>query len=967
MAEVHLLGPVRLWVDGRAVDLGPAKQRTVLAALLVDGDQPVPTDTLMDRVWGDEPPASARSTLYSYVAGLRRVLREAVDSGDRPIRLEHGPGGYRLTVASHQVDLYRFRRLVRVARDGTHDDERRAAMLDEASSLWRGPALADLPGEWASRTREVLAHQRLDATLLWVRVQLRLDRPDRVIGPLREFIGEHPLVEPLTALLMEALLREGRSAEALACFGTTRRRLVDELGVEPGPELRQLHKAILGHDGDGQGEGSERAGRRHQGRRQTGVTPPDGEPTQAFVVPAQLPLDIHGFVGRADELARLDSFLADHTGQPTAVVVCTLNGGAGVGKTVLAVHWAHRVAAQFPGGQLFVDLRGFDPAGQAMTTAEAVRLLLDSLGVPPQRVPVSEQAQIGLYRSLLAGRRVLVVLDNAATAEQVRPLLPGSPGCLAVATSRNQLSGLGTEAAHPLTLDVLNPAEGRDLLAGRLGSARVAAEPGPVKEIIDLCAGLPLALAVVAARAAAQPRLRLSSFAAELNEGLDAFADTDPSADVRTVFSWSYRALSGAAARLFRLLGLHPGPDIDTAAAASLAGVSPSRVRQCITELVRAHLLTEPSAGRFAFHDLLRAYAAELVHTHDPEHRRRAALHRVFDHYVHGACAAARVMTPHRDPIDLAPPRPGVVLSQDLGDHAQALAWLTAQHLVLLASLRQAAQTGFHSHTWQLAWALATLMDYRGHWRELTEIHNLGLAAAVRLADRPGQAYAHRMLGRALTRLGDLGAARAQYENALGVSADTGDHLGQAHAHLGLGWVHEQRHELRTALGHVRHAGELYAGAGHLAGQASALNQAGWYHAQLGEYEEALVDCESALALQVKAGHRYGQASSWDSLGFANHQLGRYPQAARCYQRALQLHRDNGDRYREAATLVRSADCHHAAGDADAARRELTAAHAILKGLDHPDADGVRSKLAGLGAQPPGQGPRPSTAATWSS
>jgi DNA-binding SARP family transcriptional activator/tetratricopeptide (TPR) repeat protein len=928
VSDLRLLGPVQLRVAGRVVDLGPAKQRTVLAALLVDADEnggrAIPTETLIDRVWGDDPPKAVRSALYSYVARLRRVSRD----GDPPWRLEHGPGGYRVALTDDEVDLHRFRRLVGLARDGDHDDEQRAALLAEARGLWHGAALADLPGEWAARTREVLERQRLDADVLWARIQLRLGRTGETIGPLREALEAHPLVEPLAAMLMEALLREGRAAEAVDCYSATRRRLADELGVEPGPELRRLHMAILR---------------------------PDTERHRPLAVPVQLPLDAYGFTGRDAEIARLDGLLAGAADQPHAVVVFVVCGGGGVGKTALAVHWAHRVAERFPDGQLFVNLHGFEPAGSAspgaMPAASAVRVLLDALGVPADRVPASEDAQVGLYRSLLAGRRVLVVLDNAATAEQVRPLLPGSPGCLAVVTSRDRLSGLGTaEAAHLITLDVLGTAEARDLLAARLGAARVAAEPAAVDEIVERCARLPLALAVVAARASAQPHLSLASLAADLAEDrLEAFSDTDPTADLRAVFSSSYRTLSVPAARLFRLLAVHPGPDIDAETAASLAGVPPVRVRRHLAELARAHLVTEPRAGWFAFHDLLRAYAAELAHTQDGGRVRRAALHRVLDHYLHAAHAVVRIVAPDREPIDLAPPRPGVVLDPvAAGGAAPALAWVAARRAALLATLRLAERTGFHTHTWQLAWALGVALDRGGHWRELAEAHELALAAACRMSDAPGQAYAHRLIGRARTRLGELSTARVHFERALALCADTGDRVGQAHTHLSLAWLDEQRNRWCAALLHARQAESLYAAAGHLAGRGSALNQAGWYHAQLGGYEEAIVACERALALQLAAGHRFGQAGTWDSLGFAKHRLGRHREAAECYGRALALHREIGDRYREATTLARSGDCHEAAGDPDAAGREWTVALAILDDIDHPDAAALRAKLTHL-------------------
>jgi DNA-binding SARP family transcriptional activator/tetratricopeptide (TPR) repeat protein len=946
VTELRLLGPVQLRVAGRSVELGPAKQRTVLAALLVDGDEPTPTETLIDRVWGEAPPTAVRSALYSYVARLRQVLRHAVDGGEPPWRLEYGAGGYRIALPVDQVDLHRFRRLVALARDGGHGDERRAALLTEARGLWHGQALADLPGEWAARTRESLDQQRLDADMLWARIQLRLGRAGETIGLLREAVGAHPLVEPLAAMLMEALLREARSAEALECYSIARRRLVDELGVEPGPELRRLYMDILQNDVDGRHRPDADPVRRH---RTTG----SADAARPFAVPRQLPLDVHSFTGRRTEIALLDSLLTAAAAEPHAVAVLVLSGGAGVGKTALAVHWAHRVAGRFPDGQLFVNLRGFDPAGGAMPAAEAVRVLLDALGVPAQRVPVSEESQIGLYRSLLAGRRVLVVLDNAASAEQVRPLLPGSAGSLAVVTSRDWLASLGTaEAAHPVTLDVLAATDARELLVARLGTARVAAEPVAVAEIIDRCACLPLALAVVAARAAAQPHLPLAGLAAELGEDrLKAFADTDPAADLRAVFSSSYRTLTGPAARLFRLLGVHPGPDIDTEAAASLAGVAPSTVRRHLAELSRAHLVTEHRTGRFAFHDLLRAYAGELAHSHDPVRRRRAAVHRVLDHYMHYAHMMARLMTPDREPVDIAPPRPGVVVPAEVDASIRTVAWFADRRAVLLASLKLAARTGFDVHTWQLAWAFGPALDRGGHWRELAETNELALAAADRLGDRRARAYAHRTLGRARTRLGDLDAARVHFEHALRLCAEIGDPVGQAHTHLSLGWLGEQQNRYREALEHARQAETLYAAAGHLAGRGGALNQAGWYHAQLGEYEEALAECEHGLALQEAAGHRFGQAGTWDSMGLANHRLGRHRRAAECYRRALDLHREIGDRHREATTLVRFGDCLATAGDMETACRQWELALRILQGLDHVDVTVVSARLAG--AYPP--------------
>jgi hypothetical protein len=401
------------------------------------------------------------------------------------------------------------------------------------------------------------------------------------------------------------------------------------------------------------------------------------------------------------------------------VVISALSGTAGVGKTTLAVHWAHRVSARFPGGQLYVNLQGFDPGGAALEPGEAVRGFLEALGVPVARIPADLPAQTGLYRSLLAGQRVLVVLDNARDVEQVRPLLPGSPGCLAIVTSRNHLTGLvATEGAYPLTLDLLPTADACDLLTRRLGSGRVASEPAAVDEIIAGCARLPLALTIAAARAATSPDFPLAVFATELHEAtrvLDPFHGGDLATDVRAVFSWSYRALSAGAARLFRLLGLHPGPDIGLAAGASLAALQPAEARALLAELTRAHLLAEHAPGRYAFHDLLRSYAAEQAQARESQQERDAAVHRILDHYLHTAHRTAMLIEPHFDPLSLVPAQPGVVLGA-AGTAEDAMAWLTAEHAALLAAVLLAADAGHGRHAWQLAWAVTTAFIRRGSW-----------------------------------------------------------------------------------------------------------------------------------------------------------------------------------------------------------------------------------------------------------
>src|SRR5215470_13301295 len=395
---------------------------------------------------------------------------------------------------------------------------------------------------------------------------------------------------------------------------------------------------------------------------------------------------VAGFAGRVAELAALTSRLDESAGASGTVVISAVDGMGGIGKTALAVCWAHQVAHRFPDGQLYVNLRGFDPAGPPMAPAEAVRAFLDAFAVPPERIPVGLEAQSSLYRSVLAGRRVLVVLDNARDAAQVRPLLPGSPGCFVLVTSRTRLTSLiAAEGARPLTVDLLSDTEARELLSQRLGPDQVAAEPGAVEEIIGLCARLPLALSVVAARAATHPGFALAVLAEELSRtrgGLQAFEGGEVNDDVRAVLSWSYQRLDTEHARLFRLLGLHPGPDITAAAAASLAGADPARTQRALKELARCHLVAEQVPGRFGFHDLLRAYATELVHAEDTDVEHSGARRRMLDHYLHSANAANLLLKPRGEPIVLAAPVPGVV-AEELADHAAALAWFEAEHAVL--------------------------------------------------------------------------------------------------------------------------------------------------------------------------------------------------------------------------------------------------------------------------------------------
>jgi DNA-binding SARP family transcriptional activator/tetratricopeptide (TPR) repeat protein len=941
--EFRLLGEVQLRAGGLLLNVGAARQQAVLAALAVDAGRPVGIETLVDRVWDDNPPVQARNVLYSHLSRLRRLLRQASAAAGEPVvRVERRHAGYVLDVAPELVDAHRFRRLVEQGRDPHHGDAERAEVLAEALALWRGTPLVSLAGAWVRQARDSWHRSRLDAVVQWAQLELRLGHPAVVISALPDLIAEYPLVEPLEGLLMRALQAVGRDAEALDRYTAIRQRLVDDLGTDPGAELRELHQVIL------RGEPPL-------------LPPPTPVVASARTVPspAQLPADTPMFTGRDTELHHLDRLLAATSNQPTAVVISAVSGTAGIGKTALAVHWAHRVADRFPDGQLHVNLRGFDPGGQIMEPAAAIRGFLDALDVPPQRIPADIDAQTALYRSLLAGKRVLVLIDNARDAAHARPLLPGTGTALAIVTSRNLLTDLIADGAHPLALDLLTREESRELLERRLGPGRVAAEPDAVKDIIRECTRLPLALALVAARAATHPSFPLAAVATELANatGQPTLDDSDDVIGrVRAVFSWSYTTLTPSAARLFRLLGLHPGPDTSAPAAASLAGLPLAQVRRLLAELSRAGLLTEHLPGRYTFHDLLRDYATGLTHTHDRTAVRREAITRLLDHYLHTAHTADRHLDPARNPIILPLPvlAPGTVV-EHFTSRMQAMTWLTTERLPLLAAAAHAAGTGFDTYTWHLAWVLDNFLYLRGHWHDRAVAWRAAVDAAKRLADPIAQAYAHRLLAQADIRLDRYPDAYHQLRRALALYTDTGDRAGQAHTYHCLDWYWERQGALEQALECARQSLDLFRALGNQRGQAWAVATVGWRHAQLGDYEQALAHCHQALPIFQQIDDNGGEANVWDGMGYVHQHLAHHRQAIDCFQHAADLYRDYGDRYGEGSALDHLGNAYNDAGNLTAARTTWQHALDILTDLDHSDTETVRAKLTSLDRRPPTQ------------
>ncbi len=930
-----VLGPVRAWRDGVELDLGPPRRRAMLAVLLARTGGPVSLGEIADVLWGADPPSYATNIIHQYVGALRRLLEPDLPARAAGRWLVRSAGGYRLEVDAESLDLLRFRRLRGQARGCVDGDPREAvALLTEALQLWRGPAAIGIDPPVRQHPLFVgLDRERLAAARDTADAALRAGVAERVVGVVQEVAEQAPLDEPLQARLMLALAAAGRQAEALDVYQAVRARLAADLGVDPGPELGAAHRKVLRRQADDDTVDTVDT---------VDTAHATAGPPVAAAGPAQLPADLAAFTGRREELKQVLALLGDDDRVPPTVVISIIGGMAGVGKTTLAVHWAHRVADRFPDGQLYVNLRGFGPGGSggsAMGSTEALRGFLEALGVPPQRVPASLDGQEGLYRSLLAGRRVLVLLDNARSVEQVRPLLPGSPGCLVIITSRDRLSGLiAGDGANPLTLQPLPGAEARDFLARRLGAGRVAAEPEAVEEIVRLCMGLPLTLAIVAARAATHHWFPLSAFGAELREGhgtLDGF----PGVEVRAVFSWSYGALTPDAARLFRLLGLHPGPDIGAPAAASLAGSPAARARPLLAELTRAHLLMENAPGRYSLHDLLRAYAIELVH----DDERGPALLRLMDHYLHSGHAAALLLSPSRESISVAEPQPGVIVGA-FDDQAEAMAWFTTEHHTLLAVVEQAAGSGMDGHPWQLAWTMDHVLQRRGTWHELAIVHRTALHAAQRGGDRCGQAQAHRGLAGAYSLLGRYDDAHRHLGQALTLFVELGDLTGEANVHDNLGWLLNRQGLPREALAHYWKALDRFQVSGK-AENGYQLNRIGWTHAMLGEYRQTLVHSGQALTIFQGLGDRHGEAEAWDNLGYAHHHLGEHPEAIACCRQALELYRILGDRYFEAEVLDHLGETHRALGEVDAARPLWRQALDILTELDLPEADQIRDKL----------------------
>ena len=983
--RVGLLGPVSVWRDGHELAAGQPRQLAVLGVLASRANRVVSRGELVDAVWGDQPPASVESGIYTYVAGLRRVL-EPDRPRPNPDRSRRAPsqvlvsagGGYLLRLGPGAVDAVDFEQCLGSAREMrvSGDVAGAARVVDEALELWRGQPFAGVPGPFAESERQRLGELRTTAMVERADLMLAKGQHAEAVPWLTALVAEHPLGERAHGLLMIALYRCGRQGDALRVFHDARERLAEELGIDPGAELTSIHERLLATDpalDAPAAPGAEpvslqpRTAAGSLGPPGAAVPAGSGAPRAAAALsavraqcPAQLPAETAGFTGRTAELGWLHALLpaaAAERGEVSQVSpVAVITGTAGVGKSTLAISFARQAGPLFPDGQLYVNLRGFDPAGEPMLPGTALRWFFDALGVPARNVPSALETQSALLRTLLDGKRMLLLLDNAHDADQVRPLLPGSPGCMVLVTSRSQLTGLVVEGACALPLDVLDAREAAELVTRRLGAERAAAESAAVADLVRHSAGLPLALSVTCARAVARPALLLADLAAELADArgrLDALRTGEATTDLRAVFSWSADKLSGHAARMFRLLGLHQGPDISAAAAASLAAVPLTEARTSLAELTRASLLAEDPAGRFSCHDLLRAYAAELAAATLTAAERDLARRRLLDHYLGSARAAVARLFPARGLPPLPAPLDGVAAEEFTGADGDAYdaarAWFDAEHRVLHNVIEVAAAQRHDEHCWKLAWYWAPHLNRRGRMHDVLTVQRTAVLAAGRLGDRDALAHVHYELGHVSGRLGDYLTADEHLRQALELFTDLGDAASVGQARQGLAVLLTQQNRWDEALDHAVEALRLRRSLRDQAVIAYSENMVGWVLAHLGQPDAGLWYCRRALDMHDLSGSRSGAADTLDSIAFAHGQMADYKRSIEHYEQALAMYRMIGDPQGEADSCLHLGDIQLACGQPDAARSSWEQALALLDQVPGADRSEVTRRLRNEG------------------
>jgi len=916
-ARFVLLGPIEAWHGSERLQLGRRRERALLAVLLLEANRVVSADRVMDLLWDGSPSDSARASLRSHVSRLRACLDPA-GGNQHGVRLEARGGGYLLETDPDTIDANRFSMLVQHAR-ATVDVTARARQLREALGLWRGPALADASSDLLrQRLATELDELRLVATELAIDADLDSGRHEQVVAEVYRLIGDHPYREGLWERLALALYRAGRQAEALQVLTRARDRLTGELGLDPGPALQNLQHKILTGD-----------------PALAAVAPVVVAQASSLGPPHQVPMDIPEFTGREVELTTLTAMAAPAAQGPgSSPVVCVIEGMAGVGKTRFAIHAAHDLVRRgwFDEVGLWADLHGFDPHRAPADPGAILGAFLRQLGVPGSEVPDELEARAALYRSQLDGRRSLVLLDNAASEEQVQPLLPGSGQALVLITSRRRLSGL--DGVQPLPLDVFTRAETIALLARIAGPERVAGHERDAARIARLCGHLPMAITLAARRLRAHPTWALSDLALRLSADSSR---ADGPIECRPVgeasFNLSYCALPPHRRRVFRLLGLNPGEQVTPQTAAALSGRPVAEADAHLEALLDEYLLHERQPGRYRMHDLVLAYARDRAMVEEPEEARNAAVQRLLEHYL--ACATQATLLVH--PTESR--RVALTAGDDqLGLHTptDAIIWTETNLADLVATVRLAVELpgDLPILAVRLVLALYRPLANRGHSRERIMLYELAADVAHRIADQQGEAQAMEDLGVLCGQVGRLAEAVRHTESALAIWRETGNHVGEAGCLTGLGITYRQQGRLEEAVSCLREGLAINRRIGHLPGEASALNHLGLALQATCRYDEAITCQQQSIARHRELGDRTGEALALANLGWA-YQRSRQPSLAiECHLGALPLFRDLGDRYNESEQLWGIGQANHALGDDDRARIHWRESITILRDLD---------------------------------
>ncbi|AOS63853.1 DNA-binding transcriptional activator of the SARP family [Actinoalloteichus hymeniacidonis] len=912
---------------GQTVSMGGRRQRSVLAALLLRANEVAGTGYLAEAVW-ETPPVSPESNIRTYVAGLRRALRAAGDSDDR---LATEPGGYRLTVHDGELDLTVFENQARQAEAAIErgDFTSAADHAERALDLWRGrPMEGAVLGTLLTTESSRIEDLRLTMVEQHARARIALGRPDLVVGGLRSLVLEHPYREELWAQLILAFYRGGRQAEALAAFAQARARLVEELGIEPGTRLQRLHQEILLSDSPDESEA-------------------DTDTVSIARAYRQLPMDITEFTGREMELGALLRIVEEHGGsRSTAPPVIAIEGMAGVGKTRLAVHAAHRIVAQgrFEEMQLWTDLHGFDPEHAPADPAEVLAGFLRLLGVPGQQIPHGVEARSVLYRDRLVGRRVLVLLDNAASEEQIKPLLPGTPDCLVLITSRRRFPGL--DGTRPVPLEVLAVEDALELFGRIAGDGRAEAEPETARRVVELCGGLPLAVVLAARRLRNRPLWTIGDVADRLDDAERRLARLSAGAvGIQAVFDLSYRALPARHQRMFRLLGLHPGDDVTPATAAALGDLHPDDSESLLEDLLDEHLVHQATPGRYRLHDLLLTFARECARAEESDDDRRSALHRLASWYLHAAEAARRKVEPHRgQPVRLQP-----LLTEQpaptFGDHEQALAWYEAERAGLVAAIRASADQKLLAIAWQLPAVLLNFHYRRSHWNDWLASHRIALSAATTLADRHGQAIIWRGLGIAYHDLQRFNEALNAYQQAQSILEEVGDANSLAWNLNNVGVAYIDLRRLDEARECFERAVPLFKATEDSQGEGICLSNLGDTLRELGLRTEATGCLEEALRIQHAMADQASLRYTLTTFGDLLYDDGDYLEAARCHRDAAIASEAVGDKRTVARALVNLARALDAAGDVETAQADRRRALALFDELGDPQAGAVRGLI----------------------